>query len=174
VPHQPRDPKNPYSNTPVPASKSQEQIDRLLEKFGASGTNWTRLFDKGRVELTFGVRRKDGRNTFVKIVAPILTNPHRNWDPETGKSEKVEAPNWAQSMRLLYYYVKAKLEAVSVGLREFEEEFLADTLIQDASGATVRVAEAVLPAIETGGGRLALRAPGDREAAADIEARVIR
>jgi hypothetical protein len=174
MPHQPRDPKNPYSNTPVTASRSQEQIDRLLEKFGATGTNWTRLFDKGRVELTFGVHGKDGRNILVKIVAPILTNKHRNWDPETGKSEKVDAPNWAQSMRLLYYYVKAKLEAVNVGLREFEEEFLADTLVQDSTGRTVRVAEIALPAIAEGGGRLRLPAAPERDYTTDANYKEVR
>jgi len=163
MPGQRRDPLNPYSNTPVSASRSQEQIDHLLQRFGATGTNWTKLFDKGRVELTFGVRGKDGNNILVKVVAPILTNKHRNWDPETGKSEKVDAPNWAQSMRLLYYYVKAKLEAVKVGLREFEEEFMADTLVQDATGRTVRVAEIVLPAIAEGDGRLKLTAPAERD-----------
>ncbi|MGA7860669.1 MAG: hypothetical protein WCB19_02285 [Thermoplasmata archaeon] len=164
-----RDPSNPYSNTPVSASKSQEQIDYLLQRFGATGTNWTKLFDKGRIELTFAVRGKGGRNVAVKVVAPILVNKHRNWDPETGKSEVKETGNWAQSMRLLYYYVKAKLEAVRVGLREFEEEFLADTLVQDASGATVRVADLMLPAIEAGGGRLRLEAPKNRDGVVDAD-----
>lgn len=173
TPNQPRDPAHPYSNTPVSASRSQEQIDSLLQRFGATGTNWTKLFDRGRVELTFGVRGKGGRNVAIKVVAPILTSKHRSWDPEGGKSEVKEAPNWAQSMRLLYYYVKAKLEAVRVGLREFEEEFLADTLVQDAEGRTMRVAEAVLPAIDEGG-HLALEAPRKREGVADASFRSIR
>ena len=37
-----------------------------------------------------------------------------------------ELANWAQSMRLLYYWIKAKLEAVSFGLNSVEKEFLSD------------------------------------------------
>jgi hypothetical protein len=152
-----------YMNTDVPAGKSQDQIDNLLQRFGATGTNWTKMFEKGRVELTFGVQTREGKNVAIKLIAPILVNKHRNWNPETGKSELSESQNWAQSLRVLYYYVKAKLEAVTVGLRDFEEEFLADTLVQDATGRTVRVAEVMLPAIAEGGGRLRLAAPKERD-----------
>ena len=169
--HQRRDPAHPYSNTPVAAAQSQEQIDRLLEKFGAVGTSWATRFDVGRIELTFAVQGKDGRNIGVRVIAPILVSKHRKWDEEKGKSQVVLAGNRAQSMRLLYYYVKSKLEAVQVGLREFEEEFMADTLIKDAAGQTVRVAELILPAIEAGGGRLQLDAPKRREGAIDTDAR---
>jgi len=173
MPHQVKDPLHPYKNTPVTASASQEQIDRLLEKFGAIGVNWTKRFELGRIELMFAVKGKEGRSVGVRINAPVLSNKHRNWDPESGKSSVRESPNWAQSMRLLYYYVKAKLEAVNVGLREFEEEFLADTLVQDSTGRTIRVAEAVLPSLEASGGRLQLPAPRQRDGAVDAESRVV-
>ena len=150
MPHQAATPDSPYKHTPVPASRSREQIEFLLQKHGAIGANWTTLFEKGRTELTFGVRGADSRQTLVRVIVPAFVNEHRSWDPESGKSRVVKAENWAQSMRLLYYYLKSKLEAVRVGLREFEEEFLADTLVKNERGETVRVVDLMKPMLEGG------------------------
>jgi hypothetical protein len=47
--------------------------------------------------------------------------------------------NWAQSMRLLFHWIKAKLEAVSFGLNSVEKEFLSDiiTTLPDGSRMTI-------------------------------------
>ncbi len=162
----------PYRDTDVSPDKSRAQIDQLLRDFGATGTRWSTLWDKNRVELEFGVEH-DGKRTVVRIIAPTFMARHRTWNAKLGRNEEVEAPNWPQSFRLLYHWVKAKLEAVTWGLRAFEEEFLADTVVQTPRGDAVRVAEILMPAIESGrldvpaleGGR---RLPADRSVV-DVE-----
>jgi hypothetical protein len=162
--------KAPYAGTEVSPDKSRSQIDQLLRDFGASGVQWTTLWDKARVEIQFGIEH-DGKKVVVKIIAPTFTATHTSWNSKLGRNETVAAPNWAQSFRLLFYYLKAKLEQVTYGLREFEEEFLADTVVLTPGGEAQRVADFVLPAIENG--RLRLAAPKARPVADDTEGRVV-
>jgi hypothetical protein len=163
--------KAPYADTEVAVEKSRSQIDQLLRSFGASGVQWSELWDKDRVELLFGVTHDDGKSTAVKVILPTFTASHRTWDPKAGGNRMVKSPNWRQSYRLTYYFLKAKLESVTYGLRLFEEEFLADTVVLTPGGRQVRVAEILVPAITDG--RLdvpALTAGGARARAAAIDA----
>ena len=48
----------------------------------------------------------------VRVRPPMFAATRREWDPKEGKYKRVDKANWAQSMRLLYYWIKAKLEAV--------------------------------------------------------------
>ena len=134
--------KAPYATTEVEMDKSRAQIDKLLRDAGSSGVQWTTLWEKERVELAFEMVHAKGK-TVVRIIAPTFKTPHKSYDAKLGRSVTVEAPNWKQSFRLLYYYLKSKLEAVQWGLRAFEEEFLADTVVTGPHGEQMRVAEVV-------------------------------
>ena len=47
--------------------------------------------------------------------------------------------NWAQSMRLLFHWIKAKLEAVSFGLNSVEKEFLSDIVTTLPNGTRMTI-----------------------------------
>ena len=46
-------------------------------------------------------------------------------------------------MRLMYHYLKGKLEAVAWGLKDVEEEFLNDVLVHDQQGREATVGELI-------------------------------
>lgn len=125
----------PYQNSTVDAYKTQGQITKMLKDFGAIDTGWA---DKnGQVILAFTMEAEvKGRKSIlsVQIQPPLFAKERRSWDSNQGKYVKSYEANMSQSMRLLYHYLRAKLNAVAYGIRPFEEEFLAEINIQTDEG----------------------------------------
>ena len=140
----------PYSDTLVPPEKSKSEIEQLLRDYGADGVQWTELFRENKLELRFILTPDAGKPFIVKLSPPPFLAPRKTWNAEKGKHEIIQAPNWAQSLRLLKTYLKAKLESIAFGLRDVEEEFLADTIVRDRAGQERTVFEAVHIAIDSG------------------------
>ena len=136
--------KPPYADTEVDAEKTQQQISQLLRKYGVSPVNWQIDYDMEQVQLDFIIeylKQEDqtAHKIAVRVKPPMFAATRRTWDPVLGKYKKVDMANWAQSMRLLFHWIKAKLEAVSFGLNSVEKEFLSDivTTLSDGSKMTV-------------------------------------
>lgn len=146
----------PYSGTEIPPEKSKVQIEKLLRDYGCDGVQWSELWKQNRAQITFVLQNPQGRSIMVRLEPPPFSSKRRTWVPETGHYEQVDAPNWAQSYRLLYAYLKAKLEAIAYGLRDIEEEFLADTVVRDQHGQERRVAEVYQEQLASGELRPAL------------------
>lgn len=128
--------KPPYQNTDVDPFKTQGQIQKMLQDYGAEAVSWVSDFTNNKVQLSFvieielhGIKRKIG----VQMQPPTFLGTHKTWSPTKGY-QKVHAPNWQQSMRLLYYYLKAKLEAISYGLVDAEKEFFAQVITKLPTG----------------------------------------
>ena len=136
--------KPPYADTEVDAEKTQQQITQLLRKYGVSQVNWQIDYDMEQVQLDFIIeylKQEDqtAHKIAVRVRPPMFAAKRRTWDSKSGRYRKEELANWAQSMRLLFYWIKAKLEAVSFGLNSVEKEFLSDivTTLPDGSKMTV-------------------------------------
>jgi tRNA nucleotidyltransferase (CCA-adding enzyme) len=136
--------KPPYADTEVDAEKTQQQITQLLRKYGVSQVNWQINYDMEQVQLDFVIEYMKQEDQMlhriaVRVKPPMFAATRRTWDPKLGRYKKEDLANWAQSMRLLLYWIKAKLEAVSFGLNSVEKEFLSDivTTLQDGSKMTV-------------------------------------
>jgi hypothetical protein len=145
--------KPPYAATEADPDKSRMQIDKLLREYGVSGVQWTTDYDHNRVGLAFmveaevkGVKKQIG----IKIEPPIFVAQRRTWNPRLGRYERVYAPNWAQSFRLLYWWLKAKLEAVAYGLASVEQEFLSQVMVKLPSGEMTTMGAALTEPIFTG------------------------
>ncbi len=129
--------KTPYENTAIPASKSKGDIDELLKKIGAIAIQWTETTQSIRGNacptLQFAVSRiLNGveQRFIVKIQAPLLVvDRGRGYD-------RKHMPNINASMRLLYWYVKSKAEAIEYGLEDIVESFMSRILVSlpDGSG----------------------------------------
>jgi tRNA nucleotidyltransferase (CCA-adding enzyme) len=136
--------KPPYADTKVDAEKTQQDVTQLLRKYGVSQINWQIDYDMEQVQLDFVIEYMKQEDQMVHRIAvrvkpPMFAASRRTWDSKQGKYRKEELANWAQSMRLLYYWIKAKLEAVSFGLNSVEKEFLSDivTTLPDGSRRTI-------------------------------------
>lgn len=145
--------------TTVPAEKSRGEIERILSRYGATafGYGWN---ERGAV-VTFAAH---GRRVQFTLTMPARDDPQfttyrrGQFSAPTKRTPAEAERRWEQATRqrwrALALVVKAKLEAVAVGIATFEEEFLPYTLVPGPDGRPVTVAEAILPrvaeAYETG------------------------
>ena len=112
---EPRSALKSYANTVVAPHKSKEQVEGLLLRIGAVGFRWSSF--QGRETLEAGLEWEGGQTAFRLVV-----------DYEDERERK-------QKLRALYWYLKAKVEAIQFGLVDLEQEFLPYMLTP--SGRTV-------------------------------------
>ena len=131
------------SNTSVSSDRSRAEIERTLQKYGAT-------------QFMYGWREESAIIAFCmadRNIRFILPMPSRTSDEfcktPTGKPREISASNkaWEQACRSkwrsLLLVIKAKLEAVEAEISIFEDEFMANIVLP--SGGTV--SEFMLPQI---------------------------
>ncbi len=146
----------PYYDTVVPPERTQAEITKLLYQYGASGTRWTELREPGmppfQLEFLFPIEGEDGQihKLGFRMRPPMLYYHKRGRKDEPDFTK----PHPAMTMRLLFHYLKAKLEATAYGLVSMVQEFLPEVvaLIEGPDGETVEatVGEVFVPKIEAG------------------------
>lgn len=104
--------------TTVPVEQSRNEIERTLERYGASAFGY--MTDTVSTTLAFKVNDRA-----IRIVMP---------KPGDGTSEK-NAREERRRWRALLLIIKAKLDAIASGIATFENEFLPYTVM--ATGQTV-------------------------------------
>jgi hypothetical protein len=130
--------------TSVPSDRSRAEIERTLERYGATAFQygWT----AGRAVIGFSMNDRH-----IRFVLPLPDRDSLDFTlTPTGRERSAAAAQEAfeqavrQRWRALALMVKAKLEAVAADIVTFEEEFLPHTVLP--SGRTV--AEEIMPAVE--------------------------
>ena len=122
----------PYKTTTVPWERTKGQIEKLLNDYGVEGTQWTNY--KGHEDLKFIVKtevRGIQREIMIEVKPPQMFIRKRVTHQGMVKTE-----NKNQAYRLLYYWIKSKLEAVIWGLSTIENEFLSHVTIALPDGST--------------------------------------
>lgn len=122
------------ANTEVSSSRSREEIERILIRYGADQF----MYGWRDTDAVIGFR-KDGRQ--IKFILPMPNKADRRFThssrglraPETIAKEYDQAVR--QLWRALALVIKAKLEAVEAGISIFEDEFMANIVLPD--GVTV-------------------------------------
>ena len=133
----------PYQDTTIPPEKTKGDIEALLKKAGAKAAQWTEDYSSGQpptlqfimeVEVK-GVRRKLG----FKMTPPALAQRKKI---RTGRGKEFGfTVNMEASLRLMWWYLKAKLEAVQFGLESMEKEFLSSVITSLPGGGTTTIGE---------------------------------
>jgi hypothetical protein len=129
--------KAPYSTTESDPDKTMIEIEKLLRAYGIESFRWTKEYAKNRVALEFLVEVETKgvkKEIAILIEPPPIAQERRTWDVRQGRYVKVLAPNWAQSLRLTYWWIKSKLEAVAYGLATVEKEFLSQVMVSLPEG----------------------------------------
>lgn len=121
------------AETRVPISRSQEELKKILSKYGASGFVYGETTGQAVVMFEMAHRR-------VKFILPMPKNP-------TNEATKASITTFEQlcrsRWRCLCLAVKAKLECVESGITTLEQEFLAHIVLPN--GKTM--GDAVIPQI---------------------------
>lgn len=110
----------PYQGTQVSVEKSKAAIDTLLEKYNVQDVIWASRRGEFLV-LGFVIEKADRgthRHIPIRIKLPLLVRHYRD-----GRSNP-DVPQPKATYRLLFYFIKAKLEAVESGLETIEESFM--------------------------------------------------
>lgn len=121
--------------TSVSTDKSKREIEKILERYGATAFRYSSKPGLAMVEFT-------AEDRWIRFTLPL---PRREEFAltETGRerAEHLAAKAWEQACRqrwrALCLSLKAKLEAVECGIAEFEDEFLG-YVVDPTSGKTVR------------------------------------
>lgn len=125
-----------YAHTSVGAGRTKEQIESLLKKVGAVGFRWDSELPEMRAsenacgfEQLSAMIRWHGRNLAFRL-----------------RIEYVEERQQRQNLRALYWYLKAKIEAIEFGIVDLEQEFMpymlaasGQTLYDELGGASMRL-----------------------------------
>lgn len=142
--------KAPYSGTQKDPDTTIADINRMFRSYGIDNFQWTTLWDKNIVELRFGVQVDTKKNLMIKVTPPVLLVKRRIFDEKAHRSSMKEIPDWPRSLRLMFWWLKAKVEAIAYGLREVEEEFLSDIVVRLPTGEETTVGKAIRPALSAG------------------------
>jgi hypothetical protein len=117
----------------VSPEKSRGEIERILVRYGAD--QFVYAYDQERAVIAF---RANGRQVRFNLSIPKIDDfaEGPGWRSRTELQQKnaweqVKRQRW----RALALTIKAKLEAVEVGITTFEEEFLAHIMLP--GGVTV-------------------------------------
>lgn len=137
--------------TSVPAENSIAEIQKTVARFGASGFGYG--YEGDQVMVMFKVK---GRQVRFFLTIPDRKDFARTPPPAqrlrtADMITKAHGQAVRERYRALALIIKAKLAAVEAGIREFDQEFMAD-LVLPGEGKTVgqRWLEPVRAAIEGG------------------------
>lgn len=130
------------SQTSVSVERSRAEIESLLRKHGAAGFAYAWQESSARIEFLM-----ENRHLRFELALPPQTDPAFARTPGGRRMRRPEDREraWEQacraSWRALLLIIKAKLEAIAIGVSVFEQEFLAFIVTKD--GRTV--ADIVVP-----------------------------
>lgn len=127
----------PYEDTNVSVSNSQGQITRLLRKHSITAIRFTSFIAYDVLECT-----RDN------LAFRMEVHPKLKQQVTSRQIEQAQRQAW----RAMYWYMKAKLEAVEFGIHEFNTEFLPHMMLTDAQGQSNTVSSMLFAHLE---GRLA-------------------
>jgi hypothetical protein len=113
--------------TKVPVARTRQEIEKELERFGA--TSFAFASQPGRASILFEFESRR-----VRFDLPLPN------DSSESKTAKLHRTKW----RALLLSIKAKLVSVGTGIETFEEAFLAHVVLADGS----TVGQMARPAIE--------------------------
>lgn len=121
------------TKTDVAVSKSRDEIEQILDRYGADAFGYIR-------EGLFAVIgfRMNGRQLRYRLPLPDRTSKEFT-ETDSGKwmrSDKAAQEKYEQAVRqrwrALGLVIKAKLEAIEIGISEFDDEFLSAIVLPDS------------------------------------------
>jgi len=135
--------KRAYQDTTVAVSKSREQIDKILLKWGVVGIQWEDQFDEGTAQLRFRWRRADDSELVARFRIEVdseedlasKAKDERNQIFSKKKYERLKLNRGKREHRILLNLLKNMFEAIEEGIIPAEALLL--PWIEDVDGQTV-------------------------------------
>lgn len=124
-----------YRYTHIQAGQTQEKLTTMLNEIGITDVRITQQGLDYTIE--FIVRMKHGE-------APRKVRMNVPFNTELGEDIRRQARRKDAIFRVLYWHIRDKFIAVQNGLKEFEEEFLADLVVM-SKGQEIRLGDMLVP-----------------------------
>jgi hypothetical protein len=137
--------KNLYKSTTISPERTKADIDTMLKNFGIGNRAWITkdgddiLLFEWAVDVN-GVQKK----LSFELHPPEIRQEKRVWNQKTSRTEKVNVRNDAVAYRLLFNYVKNKLEAVRVGMVTVENEFMSQIKFNLKNGSSTTLGQELI------------------------------
>lgn len=142
-----------YKQAITSVAKSQEDIRRILSKYGADGVQFSEdwkamilmvnfLYSVGKIQYTVVFKVP-----IPKAEAESPSGRQRSSNQMQKIQEQYERGIW----RALFWAIKSRLESVDLGIESFQEAFLSHIEIP---GTNNQIGEILIPRLETGNLRL--------------------
>ena len=129
----------PYMNTTVPYERTKAEIEILLKSYGIKNIRWTTLEGQDDT-LEFII---DAEVHGVKKQLGVAVKPPHIVIKKKLHGKLVDTENINQEYRLLFHWIKSKIEAVVWGLSTIEKEFLSEILMKLPNGQQSTVGDVV-------------------------------
>jgi hypothetical protein len=144
--------------TDVSVAKSRAEIERLIQRYGATATAF--MNEQHRAIVCFEASH---RRVMFELKLPSLDDKKFLRDGRgTLRTPQKRYDVWEQACRerwrALALVIKAKLEAVETGITTFEDEFLAHIVMPDGQTVATHIKPRIAEAYD-GGKMLALMPP---------------
>lgn len=134
-----------YKSTTISPERSKAEIEKLLKDFGITTRAWITkdnedvLIFEWKVDVN-GVMR----SLAFELKPPEIREMKRVWNQKTSRTEKVNVRNDAVAYRLLFNYIKNKLEAVRVGMVSVENEFMSHIKFSLKDGTSTTLGKSLI------------------------------
>lgn len=135
----------PYADTSVPYGQTKSDIDEMLKEWGAKALRWTETPDSMKgvalplLEFVFETEVEGVKKTYGVRIKPPLTAKYVRAYGRHGP--RIATANKNGSMRLLYWYIKARIEAARFGIEDEFEAFMSHIIHALPNGETSTVGE---------------------------------
>lgn len=114
----------PYANTTISPEQTQADIKKLLEAHEIRDVQWTTYQGNTTLKFLFKIQIKGVQKEIMFAFKPPKIAVKKRYG-----SSLVNTINDAVSYRLLFWYLKTKLEAVQFGLETVEQEFMSHIMV---------------------------------------------
>jgi hypothetical protein len=140
--------KIPYSNTTIAPERTKAEIEKMLHEYGIADVQWTTYKNQTTLRFIWHLIVKGvEKEIMFQFTPPIIPAAKRTW---TGmRYEKVNVRLDATAYRLLWHYLKNKLEAVRWGLESMEKEFLSHAVVSLPNGTVATVGDKIDDVLES-------------------------
>jgi hypothetical protein len=130
----------PYMDTTVPYERTKAEIEILLKSYGIKNIRWTTLEGQDDT-LEFII---EAQVQGVKKQLGVAVKPPHIILKKKLHGKLVDTENINQEYRLLFHWIKSKIEAVVWGLSTIEKEFLSEVLMRLPNGEQSTVGDVVV------------------------------
>lgn len=141
--------KIPYRDTTIPKERTKADIELLLTDHGVGDIQWTTYHGDTTLRFVWQLTVKGVQKEIMfQFTPPIITANKRIWSQTDQRTIKANVQLDNTAYRLLWHYLKNKLEAVRWGMETMEKEFLSHAVVSLPTGEVTTVGEHIHDVLE--------------------------